>query len=166
MKTQQPDKATVARLKLKTFWKPSTNTPRLKIAAECWSKVSNGYARHWRTGRRMTTRESTTVSTATLIIATKPSPTSNKSATPQSKEGNDMSDAQIVFRWTLCQEKAEQIGMTVSQNAESFSAQGIFGKGNFHGFYSCDSINELLGFLNGVIESNRVRQSAQERGAK
>lgn len=62
-----------------------------------------------------------------------------------------MKNAQLILRWKRCEELAGKLGMTVTTNSEMLSAQGT--STGFKSFYTCESVDELLGYLEGVNDA-------------
>lgn len=65
-----------------------------------------------------------------------------------------MKDAQLISRWRRCETLAHKLGMVLGTNhTEMLSAQGRENATGHKGFYSCETVNELLGYLEGLNQS-------------
>jgi hypothetical protein len=63
-----------------------------------------------------------------------------------------MTHAQLISRWQRCEKLAGMLGMSLTTNSSNtLSVQGT--PEGFKSFYSCDSVDELLGYLEGVSDA-------------
>lgn len=69
-----------------------------------------------------------------------------------------MKDAQLIYRWQLCQQKSKEIGMEIATNAENLIAKGQ------NRFYCAESVDGLLGYIEGVEAERRADSEAVGRG--
>lgn len=68
-----------------------------------------------------------------------------------------MNDAQTIYRWKLCQERAAELGMIVSTNGASLHAQGDPNKKKaFKAYYTAETVDAMLGFLEGAIRMRKA----------
>lgn len=71
-----------------------------------------------------------------------------------------MKPAQLIYRWQRCEKLAADLKMNISTNTESLYVQGNGEPGAHASIYGCDTVDELLGYLEGVADAKSKHQNA------
>lgn len=72
-------------------------------------------------------------------------------------------DARVIYQWSRCEEIAASLGMKVSTTSEMLVAQGKGGPGDPKNYYVSETVQTLLGYLEGF---SHAREAAIARASK